>query len=86
MSPREAAEDVVKRMLRKYPRMSSGIVVVNARGEHGGAGSGWTFTYAVRGSGINATQVITVPPVEANREELAGGATAYNLRHLQQEL
>ncbi|KAK0649794.1 asparaginase [Cercophora newfieldiana] len=86
MSPQEAAQDVVKRMLRKYPRMSSGIVVVNSKGEHGGAGSGWTFTYAVRGSGMNATQVITVPPVEADREELSGRATASNLRLLQQEL
>jgi len=86
MSPREAAEDVVRRMLRKYPKMSCGIVVANTKGEHGGAGSGWTFTYAVRGSGMNTTQVITVPPVEADREALSAGATAYDLPHLQQEL
>ncbi|KAK1753194.1 asparaginase-domain-containing protein [Echria macrotheca] len=68
MSPTEAAEDAVKRMLRKYPRISSGIVVVNAKGEHGGAASGWTFTYAVRGGNMNATEVITVPPVDAESE------------------
>ena len=63
MAPRQAAEDAVRRMLRKYPAVSSGIVVVDAKGNHGGAGSGWTFTYAVRGGGMNATQVVQVPPL-----------------------
>ncbi|KAF2226851.1 asparaginase [Elsinoe ampelina] len=63
MTPKEAAEDAVKRMLRKYPQTSSGIVVTNTKGEHGGAGSGWTFTYAFRGGNMNATEVVTVPPV-----------------------
>lgn len=66
MSPTQAAEDVVRRMLRKYPRISSGIVVVNTEGEHGAAASGWTFTYAVRGGQMNATKIITVPPVDIN--------------------
>ncbi|KAI1260168.1 nucleophile aminohydrolase [Xylariaceae sp. FL1019] len=34
-----AAEDDVARMLKKYPEVQSGIVVVNNKGEHGGAGS-----------------------------------------------
>lgn len=63
MSPKEAAEDAVWRMLRKFPEVSSGIVVTNAKGEHGGAGSGWTFTYAFRGGSMNGTEVVTVPPV-----------------------
>ncbi|KAL5113635.1 hypothetical protein ACEQ8H_008474 [Pleosporales sp. CAS-2024a] len=61
MSPKAAAEDVVTRMLRKYPKVHSGIVVVNAKGEHGAAGSGWTFTYAYRGGSMNETVVISVP-------------------------
>ncbi|KAL6408227.1 putative asparaginase [Ilyonectria robusta] len=65
MSPTEAAEDVVLRMVRKYPQVSSGIVVVNNKGEHGAAGSGWTFTYAYRGGAMGSTQVVTIPPVEA---------------------
>ncbi|KAK3317628.1 asparaginase-domain-containing protein [Cercophora scortea] len=64
MTPTAAAEDVVRRMVRKYPKISSGIAVVNNKGEHGAAGSGWTFTYAVRGGAMAATEVITVPPVE----------------------
>ncbi|KAH8909264.1 hypothetical protein BR93DRAFT_876178 [Coniochaeta sp. PMI_546] len=63
MTPRQAAEDVVDRMLRKYPAVSSGIVVVDAKGNHGGAASGWTFTYALRGGKMNATQVTQVPPL-----------------------
>ncbi|KAH7161669.1 asparaginase-domain-containing protein [Dactylonectria macrodidyma] len=64
MSPTEAAEDAVIRMVRKYPDISSGIVVVNNKGEHGAAGSGWTFTYAYRGGTMGSTQVVTVPPIE----------------------
>ncbi|RYO97152.1 hypothetical protein DL765_011321 [Monosporascus sp. GIB2] len=64
MAPGPAAEDAVRRMLRKYPEVASGIVVVNNRGEHGAAGSGWTFTYAYRGGRMNATAVVTVPPID----------------------
>lgn len=63
MSPKQAAEDAVRRMLRKYPDVQSGIVVVNNKGDHGGAGSGWTFTYAYRGGTMNETVVVSVPPL-----------------------
>lgn len=63
MTPTEAAEDAVRRMVRRYPKVSSGIVVVNNKGEHGGAASGWTFTYAYRGGCMKETKVVTVPPV-----------------------
>lgn len=63
MAPRQAAEDAVRRVLRKFPDVSSGIFVVNTKGEHGGAGSGWTFTYALRGGEMNVTQVVQVPPL-----------------------
>ncbi|KAI1757893.1 asparaginase [Xylaria castorea] len=68
MSPRAAAEDAVRRMLRKYPDVQSGIVVVNNKGEHGGAGSGWTFTYAYRGGSMNETVVVSVPPLDGELE------------------
>ncbi|KAF7560153.1 hypothetical protein G7046_g3991 [Stylonectria norvegica] len=64
MTPTEAAEDAVRRMLRKYPNIASGIVVVNNKGEHGAAGSGWTFTYSYRGGGMKQTEVVTVPPIQ----------------------
>lgn len=63
MSPQEAAEDAVKRMLRKYPEAATGIVVVNNQGEHGGAGSNWNFTYSFRGSSMSETQVVLVSPL-----------------------
>lgn len=64
MTPKAAAEDAVRRMVRKYPSVASGIVVVDRTGQHGGAGSGWTFTYAFRGGKMNATEVVQVPPIE----------------------
>ncbi|KAI1814235.1 asparaginase-domain-containing protein [Poronia punctata] len=69
MSPKAAAEDAVWRMVRKYPDVSSGIVVVNTKGEHAGAGSGWNFTYAYRGGDMKETVVIEVPPVNGKIEE-----------------
>jgi N4-(beta-N-acetylglucosaminyl)-L-asparaginase len=63
MSPKEAAEDAVSRMIKKYPQAATGIVVVNNKGEHGGAASGWTFTYAYRGGTMDGTEVVTVPPL-----------------------
>ena len=71
MKPTEAAEDAVRRMVRKYPEVSSGLVVVDTNGHHGGAASGWTFTYAFRGGSMNETEVVTVEPVEnLSRNEL----------------
>ncbi|KAI0451338.1 asparaginase [Xylaria acuta] len=68
MSPQAAAEDAVRRMVRKYPDVQSGIVVVDKKGEHGGAGSGWTFTYAYRGGAMNETVVVSVPPLDGDLE------------------
>ncbi|KAI1772325.1 asparaginase-domain-containing protein [Hypoxylon cercidicola] len=66
MAPRQAAEDAVRRMLRKYPDVQSGLVVVDSEGNHGGAASGWTFTYAYRGGAMNETVVVSVPPIAAD--------------------
>lgn len=65
MSPRRAAEDVVRRMLCKYPAASTGIVVVDASGRHGAAASGWTFTYSFRGGSMDETRVVEVLPLTA---------------------
>ncbi|KAI1141310.1 asparaginase-domain-containing protein [Hypoxylon sp. FL0543] len=73
MSPTQAAEDAVRRMLRKYPDIQSGIVVVSNTGDHGGAGSGWTFTYAYRGGAMDESVVVSVPP-------LTGADVAADLR------
>jgi N4-(beta-N-acetylglucosaminyl)-L-asparaginase len=67
MSPTEAAEDAVQRMVRKYPKMSSGVVVVDRKGNHGAAASGWTFTYSFRGGKMDAAKVVTVPPLQVGK-------------------
>ena len=72
LTPQAAADDAVRRMVRKYPAIQSGLVVVDAEGRHGAAASGWTFTYAFRGGNMTATQVITVPPVSVQREGAGG--------------
>ena len=64
LTPGEAAEDAVRRITRRYPGVATGLVVVNAKGEHSGASSGWTFTYAFRGGGMAAAQVVTVSPLD----------------------
>lgn len=70
MGPQEAAEDAVRRMVRKYPNVQSGIVVVDNKGNHGGAGSGWTFMYAYRGGTMNETVVVSVQPIEDSVADL----------------
>jgi N4-(beta-N-acetylglucosaminyl)-L-asparaginase len=70
MSPDAAAEDAVRRMVRRYPAVASGLVVVNAAGEHGAAASGWTFTYAYRGGCMRESKVVTVEPVAGAADEL----------------
>ncbi|KAI5459453.1 nucleophile aminohydrolase [Mariannaea sp. PMI_226] len=70
MTPTEAAEDVVQRMLKRHANLLSGIVVINNKGEFGAAASGWTFTYSYRGGDMKSTQVVTVQPLnnKANQE------------------
>lgn len=64
MGPTEAAEDAVARIVRRYPEAMTGVIVVDAEGNHGGAASGWEFTYAFRGGNMNETEVVTVQPLE----------------------
>ena len=64
MKPRQAAEDAVRRMVRKFPDVKSGVIVLDKDGTHGAAASGWTFTYSYRSGGMNVTKVVSVSPVE----------------------
>ncbi|KAG5946924.1 hypothetical protein E4U60_003584 [Claviceps pazoutovae] len=63
LSPREAAEDAVRRMLARYPGVRAGLVVMNHRGEHAGAASNWAFSYSFRTASMNETGVVDVPPM-----------------------
>ena len=64
MTPTDAAVDAARRMMRKYPAVNSGLVVVNKTGGFGGAATGWTFTYAYRGGSMDSPITITVPPIK----------------------
>lgn len=64
MDAKEAAEDAVGRIVRRYPEAMTGIIVVDTEGNHGGAASGWEFTYAFRGGSMDETEVVTVQPLE----------------------
>ncbi|KLP06889.1 Uncharacterized protein Y057_4444 [Fusarium fujikuroi] len=70
LSPKEAAEDAVLRMVRKYGDLKSGIVVVDRYGNHGAACSGWNFQYSYRGGKMTKTKVVTVKPVQEVRLDL----------------
>lgn len=72
MTPKEAAEDAVKRMVRRYPDVASGVVVTDTKGNHAGAGSGWTFTYSIRGGDMAASEVFTIPPLKAEVDDGLG--------------
>ena len=68
MTPQEAADDAVRRMLSKYPEIKTGLVVVDKNGTHAGAASGWSglptprggYMYAYWGQGTNGTQTVVV--------------------------
>ncbi|KHN95918.1 aspartylglucosaminidase [Metarhizium album ARSEF 1941] len=68
MSPAAAAEDAVRRMLDRFPRIQAGIVVMNNKGEHAAAASGWRFTYSFRRLGMEKTQVVVVDPINGSND------------------
>jgi len=66
MSPKEAAEDAMARIISKYPVFQGAIVVVNKAGEHAGAATGWTFVYSLRTPTSGGVVTVTVPPMKTN--------------------
>lgn len=68
--PGDAAEDAVRRMLRRFPDVKAGVVVVDRWGRHGGAAAGWTFTYAYRGGEMREVREVTVEPLNGDVAEL----------------
>ncbi|PTB65570.1 asparaginase-like protein [Trichoderma citrinoviride] len=64
MTPLEAARDAVRRIVKRFPGARTGIVVVDLKGEHAGAGSGWEFTYSYRGGEMERAEVVVVKPMD----------------------
>ncbi|KAK4078328.1 uncharacterized protein Triagg1_3344 [Trichoderma aggressivum f. europaeum] len=72
VSAQEAADDAVRRIVARYPDARTGIVVLDNRGEHAAAASGWEFTYSYRGAGMENAEVVVVKALNeiADRLEL----------------
>ncbi|KAL7931585.1 nucleophile aminohydrolase [Trichoderma chlorosporum] len=70
MTAQEAADDAVRRIIARYPDARTGIVVLDSRGEHAAAASGWEFSYSYRGAGMDKTQVVVVKPLNEISDRL----------------
>lgn len=66
LTPRQAADDAVRRILARYPDAKTGVVAVDNRGEHAAAASGWEFSYSYRGGGMERTEVVRVKPLNGD--------------------
>jgi N4-(beta-N-acetylglucosaminyl)-L-asparaginase len=65
MTPTAAAEDAMRRILKYYPVFQGALFVVDMAGNHGGACTGWTFTYSVQSVNTTGVQIVTVLPLKA---------------------
>ncbi|UKZ83045.1 hypothetical protein TrVFT333_010846 [Trichoderma virens FT-333] len=70
MTPQEAADDAVRRIVARYPAARTGIVVVDNKGEHAAAASGWEFTYSYRGTGMEKAEVVVVKALNEASDRL----------------
>jgi len=64
MTPTEAAEDAIRRILKYFPTFQGGVVALNIQGEHGAAGCNWgayPFSYSLRNSTLERAVIVTVP-------------------------
>jgi N4-(beta-N-acetylglucosaminyl)-L-asparaginase len=71
MSPKAAAEDAIRRIVRRYPDYVGAVFAVAKDGQHAGACHGWTFTYAVRDATMDKATVYTVHPIGDESEATA---------------
>jgi N4-(beta-N-acetylglucosaminyl)-L-asparaginase len=62
-TPRQAAEDALMRIGRRFPGFHGGIVVADNQGNYGAAGWGWQFSYSVKTSEMSNVSVIKVDPI-----------------------
>ncbi|CEJ80115.1 Putative N(4)-(Beta-N-acetylglucosaminyl)-L-asparaginase [[Torrubiella] hemipterigena] len=70
MTPQEAADDAIRRILKKYPKMSAGIVVVDKQGRHAGASAGFEgYSYAYRGGDMKKTKEVKIKPIKSLQGE-----------------
>jgi len=65
MSPKQAAESAITRIITKHPDFQGALVVINKDGVWGAACHGWIFKYSVMAPGFSEVQVFTVNPIQA---------------------
>jgi len=63
MTPAQAAQDAIARILKKYTKFQGALVVTDMNGNYGAACHGWVFQYSVRNPSMDSVQVITVQPM-----------------------
>jgi len=62
MSPSQAAEHAMRRIVDYYDHFEGAIIAVNKKGEYGAACYGWTFKYSVINRELGEAQIIEVKP------------------------
>ncbi|KAL7914228.1 nucleophile aminohydrolase [Trichoderma velutinum] len=70
LTAQEAADDAVRRIIARYPEARTGIVVMDNKGEHAAAASGWDFTYSYRGAGMEEAKVVFIQPLNEISDRL----------------
>lgn len=63
MTPTEACEAPLREIAQHHSGFTGALVCANKAGEHGGAGVGWNFAYSYRTTGMEAAEVVNVPPL-----------------------
>ena len=66
MSPADAAEDAILRIIDRVPTYIGAVVALSHNGQHAGAAYGWEFTYSVRDSSSDV-RLIKVAPLVRNQ-------------------
>lgn len=63
-SPKAAAEDAIRRIIKFYPKYIGALFAVDTAGRHAGACHGWTFKYTIQNASLSEPHIITVDPID----------------------
>ena len=73
LSPKQAAEDAILRVVKHYPKYIGAVIAVDKKGNHAGACHGWTFQYTFQNSKVESPQVVTVESLNRISMQADGG-------------
>lgn len=67
LSPTQAAEDAVRRIVKHVPAFVGALVAVSKDGRHGGAAHGWQFVYSVAsGASGGVVETVEINPIDSS--------------------